>query len=48
MYLGERVSLMWASANRDPAVVPEPDTFRPDRGPEVNSVRALSLHLAPP
>src|SRR5699024_3055443 len=33
---GERVTLMWASANRDEAVFGDPDEFRLDRDPAEN------------
>jgi cytochrome P450 len=33
---GERLTLMWASANRDEAVFGDPDEFRLDRRPEDN------------
>ena len=33
MRAGEVALLLWASANRDPAEFPEPDTIRLDRGP---------------
>lgn len=44
---GERLTLMWASANRDEAVFPEPDTFRLDRNPDDNLLYGAGLHVCP-
>lgn len=41
---GERVSLMWIAANRDPGVVPDPDRLRLDRGAEDNLVFGAGIH----
>lgn len=44
---GERLTLMWASANRDEAVFPQADTFRLDRNPEDNLLYGAGLHVCP-
>lgn len=42
--VGERITLMWASANRDRAAFPEPDAFRLDRDPKANVVFGSGIH----
>ncbi|GAB3414348.1 cytochrome P450 [Massilia agilis] len=44
---GERVTLMWASANRDEAVFDEPETFRLDRDPSKNLLYGAGIHVCP-
>lgn len=44
---GERVTLMWASANRDEAVFGDPDAFRLDRDPALNLLYGAGLHACP-
>ncbi len=44
---GERLSLMWIAANRDPEVFPEPDTFRLDRDPDLNLLYGAGVHVCP-
>jgi cytochrome P450 len=44
---GERVTLMWASANRDEAVFGNPDEFRLDRDPEMNLLYGRGIHVCP-
>ncbi|WP_441930603.1 cytochrome P450 [Mesorhizobium sp. 2RAF21] len=44
---GERVTLMWASANRDEAVFDNPDEFRLDRDPEQNLLYGRGIHVCP-
>ncbi|HEX7012747.1 MAG TPA: cytochrome P450 [Steroidobacteraceae bacterium] len=44
---GERVTLMWASANRDEAVFGDPDEFRLDRNPDDNLLYGAGLHVCP-
>lgn len=41
---GERVTLMWASADRDEAVVGDPDEFRLDRDPAHNLLYGTGIH----
>jgi cytochrome P450 len=41
---GQRVSLMWIAANRDPEVVPDPDRVRLDRDAEDNLVFGAGIH----
>jgi cytochrome P450 len=41
---GQRVSLMWIAANRDPEVVPDPDHVRLDRDAEDNLVFGAGIH----
>jgi cytochrome P450 len=42
---GERVSLCWASANRDAAVFPEPDTLKLDRKPNPHLAFGSGPHV---
>lgn len=44
---GERVTLMWASANRDEAVFGDPDEFRLDRDPAQNVLYGRGIHVCP-
>jgi cytochrome P450 len=44
---GDRVTLMWASANRDEAVFGDPDKFRLDRDPQQNLLYGAGLHVCP-
>jgi hypothetical protein len=44
---GERISLIWASANRDEAVFGDPDEFRLDREPSENLLYGAGLHDCP-
>jgi hypothetical protein len=41
---GQRVSLMWIAANRDPGVVPDPDRLRLDLDAEDNLVFGAGIH----
>lgn len=44
---GERITLMWASANRDEAVFGDPDQCRLDRDPEQNLLYGRGIHVCP-
>ncbi|MFC6674237.1 cytochrome P450 [Marinobacterium aestuariivivens] len=44
---GERLTLLWASANRDEAVFEDPDTFRLDRDPADNLLYGAGIHVCP-
>jgi cytochrome P450 len=44
---GDRVSLIWASANRDEAVFGDPDEFRADRDPGLNLLYGAGIHVCP-
>lgn len=44
---GERLTLLWASANRDEAVFGDPDAFRPDRDPGLNLLYGAGIHACP-
>lgn len=44
---GERISLIWASANRDEAVFGDPDEFRLDRDPAQNLLYGAGIHVCP-
>ncbi len=44
---GERVTLMWASANRDEAIFGDPDEFRLDRDPAENLLYGAGVHVCP-
>lgn len=43
----ERVTLMWASANRDESVFGDPDEFRLDRDPQLNLLYGSGIHICP-
>lgn len=44
---GERLTLLWASANRDEAVFGEPDTFDPARHRAHNLLYGAGVHVCP-
>ncbi|WP_369045374.1 cytochrome P450 [Sinomonas sp. P10A9] len=44
---GERVVVLWASANRDERVFPDPDEFRLDRNPADNLLYGEGIHACP-
>ena len=44
---GERVSLNWIAANRDPRVFEAPDEFRLDRNPADNLLYGAGIHVCP-
>ena len=44
---GERVTLMWASANRDEQVFGDPDAFRLNRDPALNLLYGAGVHACP-
>jgi cytochrome P450 len=44
---GARITLMWASANRDEAVFGDPDAFRLDRDPATNLLYGAGIHVCP-
>lgn len=44
---GERLTIMWASANRDAAVFDQPDEFRLDRDPTKNLLYGAGIHVCP-
>lgn len=44
---GERLTLLWASANRDEAVFGDPDEFRLDRDPALNLLYGAGIHVCP-
>lgn len=44
---GDRVTLMWASANRDEEVFGDPDEFRLDRDPSLNLLYGAGIHACP-
>lgn len=44
---GERISLIWISANRDRCVFEEPDSFRLDRDPAKNLLYGAGIHVCP-
>jgi cytochrome P450 len=44
---GERISLIWMSANRDGRVFVDPDEFRPDRDPTKNLLYGAGIHVCP-
>lgn len=45
--IGERITVMWASANRDEAVFGDPDEFRLDRDPADNLLYGAGIHVCP-
>lgn len=44
---GDRVSIIWASANRDETVFGDPDEFRLDRDPKLNLLYGAGIHACP-
>ena len=44
---GERLTLIWASANRDETVFGDPDEFRLDRDPSLNLLYGAGIHACP-
>ena len=44
---GERLTLIWASANRDEAVFGDPDAFDPERNRDHNLLYGAGLHVCP-
>jgi cytochrome P450 len=44
---GERITLMWISANRDERVFDKPDQFRLDRAPDKNLLYGAGIHACP-
>lgn len=44
---GSRVTLMWASANRDEDEFENPDEYRPDRNPAKNLLYGAGIHICP-
>lgn len=44
---GERVTVMWAAANRDEAVLDHPQTFHPDRDQKDNLLWGAGIHVCP-
>lgn len=44
---GERLTLLWGAANRDPEVFAEPDTVRLDRNPDSNLLYGAGIHVCP-
>lgn len=44
---GERITLMWISANRDERVFEDPDSFRLDRDPSKNLLWGAGIHACP-
>ncbi|WP_227370113.1 cytochrome P450 [Halomonas sp. M20] len=44
---GERISLIWASANRDEDVFGDPDEFQPQRNRDNNLLYGAGLHVCP-
>lgn len=44
---GQRISLIWASANRTEAVFGNPDEFRLDRDPAQNLLYGAGIHVCP-
>lgn len=44
---GERISLIWISADRDGRVFEDPDAFRLDRDPATNLLYGAGIHVCP-
>lgn len=44
---GERIALVWPSANRDETVFGDPDEFRLDRDPSLNLLYGAGIHACP-
>lgn len=47
IHAGDRVTIMWISANRDEQVFDAPDTFRIDRNPDDNLLYGAGIHVCP-
>jgi cytochrome P450 len=47
MVAGDRLTLIWASANRDETVFGDPDEFRLDRDPATNLLYGAGIHVCP-
>lgn len=47
MEQGERLTILWGAANRDPAVFPDPDHVRLDRTPGRNLLYGAGVHVCP-
>ena len=47
MAAGERLSINWIAANRDPRAFDEPDSFRIDRDPSPNLLYGAGIHVCP-
>jgi cytochrome P450 len=44
---GERLTVMWASANRDEAIFGDPDEFKINRDPSLNLLYGAGIHVCP-
>lgn len=44
---GDRLSIIWPAANRDPRVFDEPDQFHWDRNPDDNLLYGAGIHVCP-
>ncbi|MDL0434080.1 cytochrome P450 [Marinobacter sp. TBZ242] len=44
---GERLTILWGSANRDEAVFGDPDELRLDRDPQTNLLYGAGIHVCP-
>ena len=44
---GERLTILWASANRDEEVFGDPDEFQLDRDPHANLLYGAGIHVCP-
>lgn len=44
---GERLSINWIAANRDPRAFDAPDDFRIDRDPALNLLYGAGIHVCP-
>lgn len=44
---GERITLLWASANRDESVFEDAHSFRLDRDPDLNLLYGAGIHVCP-
>ena len=44
---GDRITVLWASANRDESVFGDPDEFRLDRDPALNLLYGAGIHACP-
>ena len=44
---GERLSINWIAANRDPRAFDAPDDFRIDRDPALNLLYGAGVHVCP-